>query len=148
MFDWEKAKVIEIKKPDLKTRFRNPKPEYEQKDLYDTILAYYCWLHIRNDLNERGILYTQTSYAFENWHSRLSAVFKEHNVIINGAYEEILKRWEWPTVYKPPTNMCEDTTFYYDLVKCKKFFMFFDIYKLLDYVYIYSDTYKVYDYDN
>jgi hypothetical protein len=148
MFDWEKAKVIEIKKPDLKTRFRNPKPEYEQKDFYDAILAYYCWLHIRTDLNERGILYTQTSYAFENWCSRLSAVFKEHNVIINGAYEEILKRWEWSTIYRPPTNMCEDATFYYDLVKCKKNFMFFDVYKLLDYVYIYSDTYRVYDYDN
>ena len=142
MFDWEKAKVVEIKKPDLETL------EYEQKDLYDTILAYYCWLYIRGDLNERQILYTQTSYAFENWNSRLSIVFKEHNVIIKECYEEILKRWEWSPVYKPPTNMCEDTTFYYDLIKCKKIFMYFDIYKLLDYVYIYSDTYKVYDYDN
>jgi hypothetical protein len=147
MFDWEKAKVIEIKKPDLKTRFRNDSI-YEQKNLYDTILAYYCWLYIRGDLNERGMLYTQTSYAFENWCSRLSTVFKEHKVIINATYEEILKRWGWPTVYKAPTNMCEDEAFYYNLVKCKNIFMFFDIYKLLDYVYIYSDTYKVYDYDN
>ena len=142
MFDWEKAKVVEIKKPNLGTG----KTKDEQKNLYDVILAYYCWLHIRMDLNSRGKLYTQTSYAFENWHSRLSPVFKEHNVIINEAYEEILKRWEWSTIYRPPDNICEDATFYYNLVK--KFSMYDDVYKLLDYVYIYSDTYRVYDYDN
>jgi hypothetical protein len=146
MFNWEKAKIIEIKKPDLETRFQSPK--HDQKNLYDTILAYYCWLHIRGDINERGMLYTQTSYTFENWCVRLLTVFKEHNVTINGAYQEILKRWQWPEVYKPPTNMCEDEAFYYNLVKCKNIFMFFDIYKLLDYVYIYSDTYRVYNYDN
>ena len=144
MFDWEKAKVVEIKKPDLGTG----KTEDEQKNLYDVILAYYCWLHIRTDLNAWGKLYTQTSYAFENWYSRLLPVFKEHNVIINEAYEEILKRWEWSTIYRPPDNMCEDATFYYDLAKCKKNLMYDDVYKLLDYVYIYSDTYRVYDYDN
>ena len=53
MFDWEKAKVVEIKKPDLGTG----KTEDEQKNLYDVILAYYCWLHIRTDLN-RGENYT------------------------------------------------------------------------------------------
>ena len=141
MFDWEKAKVVEIKKPDL----WSGKTEYEQKDLYDVILAYYCWLHIRTDLNSSTTLYTQTLYAFENWCSRLSAVFKEHNVIINEAYEEILKRWGCSTIYKPPDDMCEDATFYYDLARCKKMFLY-DVYKLLDYVYIYSDTYRVYDY--
>ena len=86
MFDWEKAKVVEIKKPDL----WSGKTAYEQKDLYDVILAYYCWLHIRLDLNSSTTLYTQSLYAFEHWCTRLSVVFSEQNVIINEAYEEFL----------------------------------------------------------
>ena len=142
MFDWEKAKVVEIKKPDL----WSGKTAYEQKDLYDVILAYYCWLHIRLDLNYSTTLYTQSLNAFEHWCTRLSVVFSEQNVIINEAYEEILKRWECFTIYKPPDNMCEDATFYYDLARCKKTFLYEDVYKLLDYVYMMCDTYKVYDY--
>jgi hypothetical protein len=53
MFDWEKAKVVEMKKPDLWSGTLK-----EQEDLYNVVLAYYCWLHIREDLNARLLHYT------------------------------------------------------------------------------------------
>ena len=143
MFDWEKAKVVKMKKPNLWSGTLK-----EQEDLYNVVLAYYCWLHIREDLNEHLILYTQSLYAYENWCTRLPTVFMDKSVIIKEAYEEILKRFKCDIVFEPSDSMCEDATFYYDLARGKKKFLYEDVYKLLDFVYMMCDSYKVYDYDN
>jgi hypothetical protein len=146
MFDWEKAKVVLMEKPGgwLGEQVA------EQKDLYNVVLAYYCWLHIRGDLKEDvGLLYTKTMYMYENWCTRLPIVYAETKGLIKEAYEQILKRFECDIVFHPSNSITnENITFYYDLARSKKNFLYTDIYKLLDYVYIMCDTYKVYDYDD
>jgi hypothetical protein len=143
MFDWEKTKVVKMKRPNLWSGTLK-----EQEDLYNVLLAYFCWLYIREDLNEHLILYTQSLHAYENWCTRLPTVFGDKSEIIDEAYEETLKRFECDIVFKPSDSMCEDATFYYDLARGKKIFLYEDVYKLLDFVYMMCDSYKVYDYDN
>jgi hypothetical protein len=72
----------------------------------------------------------------------------DKSVIIKEAYEEILKRFKCDIVFEPSDSMCEDATFYYDLARGKKKFLYEDVYKLLDFVYMMCDSFKVYDYDN
>jgi hypothetical protein len=145
MFNWEKAKVVLMVKPNgwLGEQAK------EQKDLYDVVLAYYCWLQIRGDLEEDVcLLYTKTMYMYEHWCDRLPIVYAGAKELIKEAYEEILKRFKCNIVFHPSNSITnEDITVYYDLARSPKNFMYTDIYKLLDYVYIMCDTYKVYDYD-
>jgi hypothetical protein len=145
MFNWEKAKVIVMEKPEG----WSGEQVAEQKDLYNVVLAYYCWLHIRADIKEdEDILYTKTMYMYEHWCTRLQPLFMEVKELINEAYEEILKRFKCDIVFKPSDSITnENVTFYYDLARCKKNFLYSDIYRLLDYVYIMCDTYRAYDYD-
>jgi hypothetical protein len=146
MFNWEKAKVVLMDKPN---GWAGEQME-EQKDLYDVVLAYYCWLHIREDIKEDvGLLYTKTMYMYEHWCERLPIVYAQRKTRIIEAYEEILKRFKCDIVFQPSNSITnENITFYYDIARSKKKFLYDDIYKLLDYVYIMDDTYKVYDYDD
>jgi hypothetical protein len=145
MFNWEKAKIVAIKKPEGSLGNQ----VVEQKDLYNVILAYYCWLHIRGDIKEdEDILYTHTIYMYEHWCERLPSLFMVVKELINEAYEEILKRFKCDIVFKPSDSLTsENITFYYDLARCKKNYWYNDVYAFLDYVYIMNDTYRAYDYD-
>ncbi|CAB3977387.1 Hypothetical predicted protein [Paramuricea clavata] len=111
MCDWTKTKDVKIEKPFSCTTVD------EQKDIYNNIVAYWCWLLMRTDINQQGILYTKSLVLQEYWCEQFPILFEKWHQIINESYEEILQRFGCEMLFKSTDNILGDATFYFDLVR-------------------------------
>ncbi|CAB3981394.1 Hypothetical predicted protein [Paramuricea clavata] len=141
MFDWEQTKVVAVNKP---KQWSETGTEEEQRRVYNIVRGYFCGLYILKDFGDDC-----ETCTYDRWLACVDKVFQDKRLMIDGAYEELLKRYGYKMVFMPNENPCQNPLLYYELAMSKETFRHthvYDIYKFLDFVYALCDTYKVYSF--
>jgi hypothetical protein len=112
-----------------------------QEKLFDIITSRLIWLCIRIEINEQGLIKDRRKRWYERYPTFLECFW---NTIVK-AFAECIDQFGYSVRY--------EADFDRSLQRSKQLFTFKQIegyetvYKLLDYIYILEDTYRVYNYD-